>query len=66
MTVEFTEKGPVSQGILSYSQSTNPASPHAGDQTRAYSDKLWDDLRFDWSAVEAGTVSRKIIQELAR
>jgi acyl-homoserine-lactone acylase len=63
MVVEFTPRGPVSQGILTYSQSADPTSPHAGDQTRAYSEKVWDDLRFTEAAVKAGTVTRLIIAE---
>jgi acyl-homoserine-lactone acylase len=63
MTVEFTPEGPVSQGVLSYSQSTNPNSPHHSDQTRLYSEKGWDDLRFTEEAVEAGTLSRITISE---
>lgn len=63
MTVEFTPKGPVSQGVLTYSQSTSPTSPHAGDQTRLYSQKGWDDLRFTEAAVRAGTLSRVVIEE---
>ncbi|NCP14167.1 MAG: penicillin acylase family protein [Sphingomonadales bacterium] len=42
--VGFDDKGPVADAILSYSQSTNPASPHAADQTRAYADKQWHRL----------------------
>jgi acyl-homoserine-lactone acylase len=63
MTVEFTPKGPVSQGVLAYSQSTSPTSPHAADQTRLYSQKGWDDLRFSEAAVRAGTVSRIVLEE---
>jgi acyl-homoserine-lactone acylase len=63
MTVEFTPEGPKSQGILSYSQSTNPASPFHSDQTRAYSQKQWDDLLFSEEAVEASVVSRKTVSE---
>jgi acyl-homoserine-lactone acylase len=63
MTVEFTPEGPKSQGVLSYSQSTNPNSPHYSDQTLLYSGKGWDDLRFSDADVEAGTVSRKTISE---
>jgi acyl-homoserine-lactone acylase len=62
MAVEFTEAGPVSRGVLTYSQSTNPASPHHSDQTRLYSNKGWDDLLFSDEAVEAATVSRKILR----
>lgn len=65
MAVEFTDQGPVSQGVLSYSQSTNPASPHYGDQTRLYSQKGWDDLRFTPEAVKAGAVSTLTLTEKA-
>lgn len=63
MTMEFTPNGPVSQGILTYSESTDSTSPHHSDQTRLYSQKGWDDLRFTDAAVEAGTESRLVIEE---
>jgi acyl-homoserine-lactone acylase len=63
MTVEFTPDGPKSQGVLTYSQSTNPNSPWHSDQTRLYSQKGWDDLRFTEAAVAAGTISRKVVRE---
>jgi len=63
MTAEFTPDGPVSQGILTYSESTDATSPHHSDQTRLYSQKGWDDLRFTDAAVEAGTESRLTIEE---
>ncbi len=63
MTTEFTANGPVSQGILTYSESTDATSPHHSDQTRLYSQKGWDDLRFTDEAVEAGTESRETISE---
>jgi acyl-homoserine-lactone acylase len=63
MTVEFTPDGPKSEGVLSYSQSTNPNSPHYSDQTLLYSQKGWDDLLFSEAAVEAATVSRKTISQ---
>jgi acyl-homoserine-lactone acylase len=63
MTVEFTDHGPVSEGVLSYSQSTNPTSPHFGDQTELYSRKGWDDLRFTPAAVKAGAVSTLVLDE---
>ena len=62
MTVEFTDKGPVSQGVLTYSQSTNPTSPHAGDQTRLYSGKGWDDLHFTEAAVRKAAVSTVVLK----
>lgn len=63
MTVEFTPNGPVSEGVLTYSQSTNPNSPYYSDQTRLYSQKGWDDLRFTEAAVEAGTVKHEVITD---
>jgi acyl-homoserine-lactone acylase len=64
MTVEFTADGPKSMGMLTYGETNNLASPHAGDQlAQLYSRKAWDDLRFTEAAVEAGVVSRKAISE---
>ena len=62
-TVEFTARGPVSQGVLTYSESVNPGSPHYSDQTKLYSRKGWDDLRFTEAEVRKGTESRKLISE---
>lgn len=36
-SVSFDDKGPVAKAILTYSQSTDPASPHYADQTREFS-----------------------------
>ena len=38
--------GPVADALLSYSQSTDPASPHYADQTRTFSAKRWHRLPF--------------------
>lgn len=61
--VEFTDAGPKSEGFLSYSQSTDPTSPHYSDQTELYSRKGWDDLLWADEAVEKATVSRVTISE---
>ena len=45
-TVTFDDRGPVAQAILTYGQSTNPASPHATDQLRLFSAKTWPTLPF--------------------
>ena len=63
MTVEFTDDGPRSEGVLTYSQSTNPLSPHRADQTQLYSQEGWDDLRFSEQAVVEGTVSTTTVRE---
>jgi acyl-homoserine-lactone acylase len=61
--VEFTEQGPKSQGFLTYSQSTDPTSPHYSDQTELYSQKGWDDLLWRDEDVEKATVTRVTISE---
>jgi acyl-homoserine-lactone acylase len=45
-TVTFDARGPVADALLTYGQSTDPASPHATDQTRLYAAKTWPRLPF--------------------
>lgn len=54
--VGFDDAGPVADAILSYSQSTNPASPHFVDQTRAYAAKAWHRLPFHAADIAAQTI----------
>lgn len=54
--VGFDETGPVADAILSYSQSTNPASPHFADQTREYAAKRWNRLPFHAKDVTAKAI----------
>lgn len=56
--VGFDNAGPVADAILSYSQSTNPASPHYADQTRAYAAKEWHRLPFHRSDIEAQAIAK--------
>jgi len=46
MAVELTPDGPRTHTLLTYGQSTNPASPHYTDQTRLFSRKQWVTERF--------------------
>ncbi len=46
MTTELTPGGPVSQGILTYSQATNPTSPWYDNMTKLYSQKKWISLPY--------------------
>jgi acyl-homoserine-lactone acylase len=57
MSVVFTDDGPVSEGVLTYSQSTNPLSPWFSDQTRLYSAEGWDPLLFDPADVREAAIS---------
>jgi acyl-homoserine-lactone acylase len=51
--VGFDAQGPVAEAILSYAQSTDPASPHYADQTELYSQKRWHRLPFAADEIEA-------------
>ena len=60
-TVTFDARGPVAQAILTYGQSTNPASPHATDQMKLFSAKQWPTLPF-----HAEDVAREQVGEALR
>ena len=60
-TVSFDARGPVAQAILTYGQSTDPASPHATDQLRLFSRKQWPTLPF-----HADDVAKARIGEVLR
>ncbi len=53
MATRFTDNCPKSRSILTYSQSTNPNSPHFADQTEMYSDKRWVDMLFCRKEIES-------------
>ena len=55
-TVGFDERGPVAHALLVYGQSSDPTSPHTGDQMRLYSRKQWPALPFHPDEVEAARV----------
>jgi acyl-homoserine-lactone acylase len=55
LAVEFTDSGPRSRGILTYSLSANPDSPHYADQTRMFSHKEWLELPFREADVRSDT-----------
>jgi hypothetical protein len=49
--------------VTSFAATTTARTAALVRQTRLYSQKGWDDLRFTEAAVEAGTLSRKTISE---
>ena len=57
-TVQFTDSGVNAQAFLSYSQSTNPASPNFADQTARFSAKQWITLPFTESAITSDPAYR--------
>lgn len=59
----FTRSGPRSRGILTYSLSTNPESPHFADQTKLFSRKRWLDLPFHERDVARSAIERVRLRE---
>jgi acyl-homoserine-lactone acylase len=50
MTTELAPSGPISQGILTYSQATNPRSPWYENMTKLYSKARW--VKLPYTAAE--------------
>ncbi|HEX7745501.1 MAG TPA: penicillin acylase family protein, partial [Micromonosporaceae bacterium] len=53
MAVELGAGGPSGRQILTYSQSTNPNSPYYADQTRLFSGKGWDTIKYTEAQIAA-------------
>lgn len=53
MTTSFETDPPIAQGWLTYSQSTNPASPHYADMTRLFSAKTWHTFPYTEAQIRA-------------
>ncbi len=58
--VGFDDDGPVVDAVLSYSQSSDPASPYFADQTRLYSAKRWHRLPFSAEEIDAETIGEPL------
>ena len=56
---------PDASAVLTYSQSTDAASPHFADMTRVYSAEEWVDLPFCAEEVEADTVSEIVLEAVS-
>ena len=64
-TVTFDGRGPVAQALLTYGQSSNPASPHATDQMRLFAAKQWPTLPFhpeDVARERVGEILRLLVR----
>jgi acyl-homoserine-lactone acylase len=53
---------PDAYAVLSYSQSTDPASDHYADMTRLYSAKGWNDMPFCPADIETDKISETVIE----
>ena len=59
--MEFTDDDSKAQGILTYSQSNNPESPHFDDQTRLFSEKQFRIMLFTEEEIQAHKLSEQTI-----
>ncbi|HSW14905.1 MAG TPA: penicillin acylase family protein [Solimonas sp.] len=57
-TVTWGTQGVKAHGFVTYSQSTDPASPHFSDYTREYSAKRWHPLPFKPAEIEADAIRK--------
>ncbi|MBQ0832460.1 penicillin acylase family protein [Marinobacter sp.] len=60
--LEFTDNGPEAYGLLSYSQSTDSASPHFIDQSEMYSRKEYRKFSFTDADISQNLVSETTIK----
>jgi acyl-homoserine-lactone acylase len=58
-TVTWDQKGVVAQGFVTYSESTDPASPHFSDFTHQYSAKQWQPFPFHDDEIAAQKISEQ-------
>ncbi len=61
--VTWDEAGVHAEGFITYSQSTDPASPHFNDYTREYSAKRWHRFPFTAAQIEADAIRRYQLSE---
>ncbi|MBK5003695.1 bifunctional acylase PvdQ [Pseudomonas sp. S32] len=59
--VSFTDKGPEARGLLAFSQSSEAASPHASDQTKAFSAKQLAAIPFTEAQIKADPAYTEVV-----
>ncbi|MCP3730553.1 penicillin acylase family protein [Sphingomonas sp. MG17] len=59
-SVTFDDKGPVAKSILTYSQSSDPASPHHADQTREFAKKQLHRFPFTDAEIAADAIGQPL------
>ncbi len=60
MTTQLTKDGPRSEGILTYSQATDPTSPYFANMTKLFSLKQWVPLAFTKSQMKNAKVTKEV------
>jgi acyl-homoserine-lactone acylase len=62
-TVRWSGNWPDVRAIVTYSQSTDPDSPHFSDMTRVFSDQEWVTFPFQMGEVQQDLIEHKFLQE---
>ncbi|HMJ16032.1 MAG TPA: acylase [Polyangiaceae bacterium] len=65
MTLEYTPAGPHAEAVLSYSQSTDPSSPHFADQTRVFSEAHYRPIAFTEQQIAADPALQTMTLEIS-
>lgn len=58
MTMQYGDDGPEAAAFLTYSQSSDPSSPHYTDQTARFSEKNWRPILYKEDAIDEDTQER--------
>lgn len=58
--VSLTRRGPSGRFLVTYSQSTNPSSPHFADMTAVYSSQAWADVAFSPEEIRRAQVGATV------
>jgi acyl-homoserine-lactone acylase len=61
--VRWQQGWPVVQAIVTYSQSTDPDSPHFSDMTQVFSDQGWVAFPFQMDDIQQDLIEDKFLQE---
>lgn len=61
MVAGFNDKGPDARAILTYSESGDPSSPYATDQTQMFAKGEMRPLLFHRKDIEANAISREVV-----
>lgn len=61
--VSWKNDGPVARALVTYSQSTDPDSPHFSDMTQLFSDEGWVELPYRMGDIMADQTESVLLQE---
>ena len=64
MVLEYTDAGPHAQAVLSYSESSDPASPHYSDQTELFSQSKYRPVLFTEDEIASDPELEKTVLDI--